>query len=190
MCLLDIIGIDKKLFSIINGSLHNEWLDAFLPLVRSPQMWIPLYLFLIVFVIVNGNGKKYWWLLFFGLLPVLTDYVSSDIIKEHFFRLRPCNDPEWAGSMRFLLSYKPQSSSFTSSHATNHFALATFFYRTLKGFIGKYSLLFFLWAALICWAQVYVGVHYPGDVLAGALVGYVLGYAVSELYQRKFQLHI
>jgi len=127
------------------------------------------------------------WLLFFGCLPILTDFISSDIIKENFFRLRPCNDPLMADKIRFLLSYKPQSSSFTSSHATNHFALAAFFYFTLKKYFKNWSILFFIWAFMICYAQVYVGVHYPFDVIVGGMIGFFMGFLIAAFFNKKFE---
>jgi undecaprenyl-diphosphatase len=90
-------------------------------------------------------------------------------------------------SVRFLLSYKPQSSSFTSSHATNHFALAAFFYFTLKKYFNKWGLLFFCWAFMICYAQVYVGVHYPFDVICGGIIGFSIGYGFARFFNLKFQ---
>ena len=179
--------LDKSLFELINGDWHNNFFDYCLPLVRSPQLWIPLYLFLLIFVSINMKENKWWWILFFGILPVFTDFISSDLIKEHFYRLRPCNDPNMNDSVRFLLSYKPQSSSFTSSHATNHFALAAFFYFTLKKYFNKWGLLFFCWAFMICYAQVYVGVHYPFDVICGGIIGFSIGYGFARFFNLKFQ---
>lgn len=185
--MVSIDNIDKNLFELINGHWHNEAFDTFLPLIRSPQLWIPLYLFLLIFVLMNMKAGKWWWVLFFGMLPVFTDFLSSDIIKEHFFRLRPCNDPALDDKIRFLLSYKPQSSSFTSSHATNHFAMAAFFYHTLKNYFNKWGLLFYCWAFSICYAQVYVGVHYPADVICGGIIGFFCGYAYAHFFNIKFQ---
>ena len=186
--MVTIEKLDKNLFERINGQWHNEFFDLCLPLVRSPQLWIPLYLFLLIFVAMNMPKNKWWWILFAAILPVVTNYVSSDIIKEHIIRLRPCNDPEMASALRFLLSYRPQSSSFTSSHATNHFGLATFFYFTLRDVFGKKALLFFVWAFIIIYAQVYVGVHYPLDVVCGGITGFTIGYFFSRVFNQKFRL--
>ena len=179
-----LIAIDKSLFHLINGRWHHPFLDALLPLIRTSQLWYPLYLFLILMVLMNFKNGRWGWVLFFGLIPVITDFISSDIIKQNFFRLRPCNDPSMQDQLRFLLSYKPQSSSFTSSHAANHFALGGFFYFTLKDFLDKWAYLFFVWAFMICWAQVYVGVHYPIDVFFGGLTGLIIGWALSYFFNK------
>ena len=177
-------NIDQYLFKVINIDFHNSFFDTILPLVRSPQLSMPLYLFLIVYAFTNFKKNKWMWLLFLGCLPILTDFISSDIIKENFFRLRPCNDPLMSDKIRFLLSYKPQSSSFTSSHATNHFALAAYFYFTLKKYFKNLSILFFIWDFMICYAQVYVGVHYPLDVICGAIIGILIGKFTFALHEK------
>ena len=183
-----LIKIDKYLFELINNKWHNTLFDFIMPFIRNAQFWIPLYLFLFVLLIINFDKNKGWWILFAAIIPVLTDFVSSDIIKNNFYRLRPCNDPSMIDITRFLLNYRPKSSSFTSSHATNHFALATFFYYTFKNKTGTWGKLFFLWAVLICYAQVYVGVHYPIDVIAGGLIGFFIGYIASTFFNNKFAL--
>jgi undecaprenyl-diphosphatase len=86
--------------------------------------------------------------------------------------------------VKLLLGTCPTNFSFTSSHATNHFSLAIFVFMTLQPLFKKYSYLFFLWAGIICYAQVYVGVHYPLDVLAGALLGLMIGYAGAIVYSK------
>lgn len=159
-----------------------------MPLVRNAQTWIPLYLFLLLFVVFNYKKNIWWWILFAAAVPVLSDFVSSVLIKNNIHRLRPCNDPDMIDQVRFLLSYRPQSSSFTSSHATNHFAMAAFFFFTLRNKINSFALLFFLWAALICYAQIYVGVHYPLDIVCGAFIGFLIGYFISLRFNKDFGL--
>ena len=183
-----IILLDKALFKIVNGQWHNDFFDKLMPMVRTPSVWIPLYLFLFVLVLVNFKKDNWWWLIFAACTITVCNFVSSDIIKESFFRLRPCNDPQLADSIHFLLGYKPQSSSFTSSHAVNHFGMAAFFYYTLRKKLGLWSLLFFFWAAAISYAQVYVGVHFPIDVICGAVIGFVLGYLCARSYNKTYDL--
>lgn len=180
--------LDHRLFTYLNTYWHNELFDNILPIMRHANFWVPLYLFLLVFVIQNGKQNVFQWILVCAAMVTFSNYLSSDIIKENFFRIRPCNDPSLIPPARLLLSYRPQSSSFISSHAANHWTMAIFFYMTLKKFIGRKAFLFFAWAILICYAQVYVGVHYPFDVLAGAIVGIVFGYLCGYLANRYFPL--
>lgn len=183
-----IFQLDRQFFYLINGRLHHPWLDQLMPFLRNPQFWVPVYLFLLVMALVNFGKNKWWWILFAACTGIITNYVSSDLIKQNIFRLRPCNDPEMADSVRFLLNYKPISSSFTSSHATNHFGIAAFLYYSLKDIFGKWPRIFFLWAFLIGYAQVYVGVHYPGDIIAGALIGILLGYLWAKVFNKYIGL--
>ncbi|RYD70738.1 MAG: phosphatase PAP2 family protein [Sphingobacteriales bacterium] len=178
-----IIALDRQLFSKLNGEWHSAFFDSFFPILRTSQTSYALYIFLGVFVLLNADKNKWWWIIFTALTAVLTDFVSSDLIKETFLRLRPCNDDSLIPPARFLLSYRPQSSSFTSSHAVNHFGLAAFFYYTLRHYFKKWALLFFLWAGSICYAQVYVGVHYPIDVFCGMILGILLGLLSIAIYR-------
>lgn len=183
-----LIEADRHLFYLINGKWTNSFFDSTMPFLRAPHMWVPLYIFLIIFVLVNYKSNRIWWLVFFGGTAIICDFISSDIIKENIFRLRPVNDETLIPAARSLLAYKPSSSSFTSSHAVNHFGLATFFYFTLKESIGKWATLFFVWAFLIIYAQVYVGVHFPLDVLCGAILGILFGYLSSGFYNKNYGL--
>lgn len=177
-------GFDYNLFSKINGEWHNSFFDGFFPFTRETLFWAPFYLFLVVLVIINFKKYGGWWLLFLVVNVALSDFVSSTLIKEHIFHLRPCHDAAVADHLRFLVKYCPESSGFTSSHAANHFAAAMFIFATLKHRVNrKWLTLIFLWAFLPSYAQVYVGVHFPTDIIGGALVGLLLGYCVAYLLE-------
>lgn len=180
-----ILEADKYLFYLINNKWSNSFFDTLMPFVRNANFWLPLYLFLLIFALLNIK-KSGWFILLILCTAALTDVLSSHIIKNHIFRLRPCRDPSLLGTVRVLVFYCPQSSGFTSSHAANHFGLATFASVTLYPYAGKWIYLSFLWAFLIIYAQLYVGVHYPIDVLCGALVGVVAGLLTSWIYQKKW----
>jgi membrane-associated phospholipid phosphatase len=177
-----IIQQDRALFQLINKAFISDFLDSIMPFMRNSKTWYPLYLFLVGFVYVNHGPKSLWWILFFLLTPAIGDLISSSLIKETIFRLRPCNNP--AMDARFLLHYRPQSSSFTSSHATNHFAIATFVFFSLSVYSRKWLAWLFAWAILIAYAQVYVGVHYPLDVVGGAFLGFLIGFSLYHIYKR------
>lgn len=125
-------------------------------------------------------------MLFLILNVCLSDFVSSNLIKEAFFRLRPCHDPAVADQLRFLVKYCPVSSGFTSSHAANHFAAAMFIFVTLKQKIniGKCWVLIFLWALIPSYAQIYVGVHFPTDILGGIFAGLILGSLMGFIFNK------
>ena len=179
-------SFDHSLFSKINGEWHNAFFDAFFPFTRETFFWAPFYFFLALFVIINYRKYGWLWVLFLVLNVVLSDYVSSSIIKENFFRLRPCRDPSIADQVRFLVRYCPGSSGFTSSHAANHFAAAMFIFVTLRQRvrINKWWVFIFIWALIPCYAQVYVGVHFPTDIIGGILLGLILGYLMAYLLNR------
>ena len=177
--------LDYYIFSKINGQWHNSFFDAFFTFTRDALFWAPFYFFLVLFVTINFKKYGWLWALFLILNVFLSDYVSSTLIKENFFRLRPCRDPAIADQIRFLVQTCGLNSSFTSSHAVNHFAAAMFIFTTLKQkVISKWWALIFLWAFIPCYAQIYVGVHFPGDIVAGILVGLMLGYFMAYLFNR------
>jgi undecaprenyl-diphosphatase len=181
---------DRKFFFFINHSTANDFFDLVMPWMRNANTWLPLYLFIIAFAVINFGKKGLWWVLFAGAAVALCNYISSDLIKENILRDRPCRDAAIASRVRFLVEYCPMSSSFTSSHAANHFGMAAFIYFTGRKIIGKWLSLFFVWAFIIIYAQVYVGVHYPLDVIAGATVGLITGYAVASIFNKRFGLPI
>jgi undecaprenyl-diphosphatase len=181
-----LIHFDKWLFTKINQTESNSFFDFLLPIVRQPLTWIPLYLFLIVFAILNFPQKALSWIMGLVVTVTITDSISSHIIKPAIGRLRPCNDPKLVDHIRLLIDHCGQNGSFTSSHATNHFGIAAFLFFTLKNIWGNYTALFFLWAALISYAQVYVGVHFPFDVIGGMILGILIGWMTSKVYIKKF----
>lgn len=178
---------DQHLLELINTGWSHPLLDTLLPFIRETQTWYPLYLFLLLFVLYNYGNKAWWWILTVVATAALADIISSQLIKENIQRLRPCRDPAVSNAIRFFVNYCPKSSSFTSSHATSHFAQAMFFFQTLRHF-GKWSYLFFFWAFCIAYSQVYVAVHYPLDVIAGGLIGSFLGLGMAKLYRKQIGL--
>jgi undecaprenyl-diphosphatase len=173
---------DQGLFGLINGQWTNSFFDSWMPWMRTSNNWYPFYLALIGFVFYRFGWKAWKWLVSVAITVGLSDQISSFFFKPLFHRLRPCADPAMLTQVKLLLKACPTNFSFTSSHATNHFSLAIFVFMTLQPLFKKYSYLFFVWAGIICYAQVYVGVHYPLDVLAGALLGLMIGYAGARVY--------
>lgn len=180
-----VLDFDHWLFTKINQEWINHFFDHLLPFLRESELWIPFYLFLLVFITINFGKKGWWWALTLIMTGVIGDLLSSSLVKQLIFRYRPCRDPEMADQVRLLVNYCPQSSSFTSSHACNHFAAAVFIFLTLKQTSGWWRLVF-LWAFSISYAQIYVGVHYPLDVLGGIILGCSLGYGMDIFYRKQF----
>lgn len=184
-----LLHFDEWLFTIINGSWRSDWLDLVAPTWRNKYFWIPFYLF--VLALVGFNFKK----LFFPFLicAVLTvtvaDTLSSKIIKPAVKRERPCKNEHLAKPAVVLVNCG-SGYSFTSSHATNHFAIAIFFLLTIGSVLTYSKVLLVLWAASISYGQVYVGVHYPLDVLFGAIQGIIIGLGFGIFFKSRWPFHL
>lgn len=171
---------DQLLFSIINQELTHPWLDYLLPLWRTKTTWIPLYILLLLVIGKRYGSKIFFILLIIALTILLSDQISSQWIKKAVQRLRPCRDDELQG-VRILI-HCGGGYSFTSSHATNHFALVMQLFLLFRNQWSKfYFVLLFIWAAIIGYAQIYVGVHYPIDVLSGSFLGCMIALALAFL---------
>jgi membrane-associated phospholipid phosphatase len=178
---------DQWLFFQVNRHFTNSLFDNVFPWWRNQDTWIPVYLFLLLFMLMNFGWRSWKWVVFIGITIAITDQISSSVLKDFFNRTRPCRDPLIAPYIRFLGNYCPQSGSFTSSHAANHFAAAVFIHKTLGLYFKKWTGLFYFWAASICYAQVYVGVHYPLDVAGGAILGTLIALLTARLYSKTLK---
>ena len=176
---------DALLFVKINQGWTSPFGDRIFPVLREPGTWIPMYVFLFFFAMLN-MGKTWWaWVIFFIGTVGLTDQCSL-FIKNSVHRIRPCNNSLRFPQLRLLLDHCPGAFSFTSSHAANHFGMAVFVMLSTGRLLGKWRYLFLAWAVCISYAQVYVGAHYPTDVFAGGLTGALLGGGTAWLYRRIF----
>ena len=182
--LSEILQLDQELFQLINGEWHASWLDAVMPWWRDKKTWIPLYLAITAFLLFKYRWKGLVYIAAIGLTVGLADTVSSKLLKKNVQRLRPCQDIELQDEVR-LLTGCGHSYSFTSSHAANHFAMAVFLALTLGRVFRFFRWPFLLWAGSIAYGQVYVGVHYPLDVLFGALAGGLIAYVMAKVYLRR-----
>ena len=170
----ELLQWDQSVFFWINQDAHSAVLDWLLPLWRIKYTWIPLYVLLGGIAFYQYRRKAWWWLVFLLAVVGTGDTVSHRLIKKQVQRPRPCKTAEIRDEVRLLINCG-SGYSFTSNHATNHFAMAAFFSGTIGLFFRSWRWLFWLWAAMVAYAQVYVGVHYPLDVLAGALLGTLIG---------------
>jgi membrane-associated phospholipid phosphatase len=181
-----LLYLDKEIFVIINQNISNPVFDVLLVFMRNRIVWIPLYFFIASFLTFN-LGKKGLTILLFALITGgFSDYMSSSIIKPLVARPRPCN--EKAFEIKVISRIDCGGAySFPSSHATNHFALGMFFFLFFRKIIKKYASLFLIWAGLIAFSQVYVGVHYPLDVIGGAILGSTIGWFIFWLCEFTVQ---
>ena len=177
---------DQWVFIKLNSQLVNPFFDSVMPYFRSSQYWAPLYLFLFIFVVTNFKGKGLWWSLLFLCTVSLTDIVSSRVFKEAFERARPCQDPDFIQYVRLLVNRCSGGYGFTSSHAANHFGMATYFFITFRHILKKWAWIAWVWASLVGYAQIYVGVHYPTDIIGGAILGVIFGTTLGLFFNKRF----
>lgn len=172
---------DLLLFKLINTGSSNSVLDIIAPILRYPKTWIPLYLSMLILALFQYKKKVWIWVLFCILCITLTDQISSQWLKYLFDRPRPCSIPEIT-EVILRVNRCPGNASFPSSHAVNHTGIALFFLTTLSPSLKAYRYFIFLWPISISFAQVYVGVHYPSDVLGGIMIGCILGLLPSLFF--------
>lgn len=183
-----LAAADKKIFSLINYYAAVPFLDLPMEALRNAYTWIPLYVFMLYWLITYA--KKYAWQ--FALLTIVsfacTDYISSGILKPLIGRSRPCYDTTLGFAIRKLEGCGGVF-GMPSSHAANHFGLATFWFCAIFYITGNKWYWLYLWAFLICYAQIYVGKHFPLDILAGAGLGSLTGYILARIFY-KWQFNL
>ncbi len=173
--------IDTRIFLLLND-LHNSWVDFLMYWATQRNTWIPLYLLIIGFFI--WKHKQQSWRIIACLVAtiVLSDQFTSTLLKPWVQRLRPCHVAYLQNKIHLITDCGGQY-GFASSHAANSFGLAM----ALWLLVGRqYPAVkwFFVWAAAVSYSRVYVGVHYPIDVIAGALVGVAAAWACVRLFTR------
>ncbi len=181
-----IVEADRSLFLVLNHKLSNPVFDTLFPYFRDSVFWAPLYVFILAFIILNYGKKGLWWALAFIATVAIADLLGTYAFKEMIRRLRPCNEPLLAGQVRLVIKSCPGGYSFLSNHAANHFGLATFMVLTFRSIFKLWIYIAYVWAFLISFAQVYVGVHYPLDVLGGAVLGLAAGFFTASVYHHNF----
>jgi len=177
----NLIYLDYYLFSLMNGQWHCAILDVIVPVWRSQYFWAPLYLFFLAFLLHNYSLKTTAVIVIFLVLTVVvSDQISAGVIKSLLPRMRPCKVPQLIESIRLLVPCG-SGKSFVSAHATNHFAVAVLIGNLLKPEFPRLLLILLIWAATIAYGQVYVGVHFPSDVICGAFLGMIIGYLTLRM---------
>lgn len=172
--------LDHNLFISLNGYTNPFW-DAFMIQISDRKFWFPLYAFLIFYLIYTFRHHSILKLLAIGLTIAAADGISAQIIKPWAARLRPCHDAAMA-EVVVIIDRCGGQFGFVSSHAANTFGLAMIAAMLLDKRYFYFKLFLFVWAIFISYSRIYLGVHYPGDVLGGAILGILLGYFIGLLY--------
>ena len=183
-----LVSFDTWLFLLLN-SLHLEALDPIMVIISGKFTWIPLYVILLLLVIKKHQIKSMLIVVpFIVLLITSSDQISVHLFKNLFERLRPCHNPDLDDFIH-LLGNCGGKYGFLSSHASNTFALATFLILLMKQRAYLYALIF--WAGLVSYSRIYLGVHYPADILAGACLGILIGMLFWNLFiKTNGKLHL
>jgi len=174
-----ILSLDTELFIYLN-SMGSETYDGLWLMITKQINWLPLFL-LLGYLIFKKLGIKQtlYLLLFIAVLLAITDQ-TTNLFKNGFQRLRPCNNPEINSFIRVV--QVRNSFSFFSGHAANTMAVASFLYLIMHRYY-KYFGLLFLWPLIFAYSRIYLGLHYPIDIISGYLFGFVFGFSMFKIYQ-------
>ena len=173
---------DSQLFLFLNG-LHADWMDKVMVLLTDMWAWFPLYLLLIYWAI-RQYGKRCWWIILAVVLVVLcTDQLASHVCKPVFQRLRPCYNADFQDLIHLPKGMAGGKYGFVSSHAANTFGIAAFLTPALRKYRPWTAIVLYLWAFISSYSRIYIGYHYPGDILCGALLGMLIGLILWKVFQ-------
>lgn len=178
-----LIELDTRLFLLIN-SWHSEFLDGPMVWISGKTTWWPFYLALLIYIGYRKRWQLAPFILFIALVITLADQSSVHLFKNVFERLRPSNTPELEGMVHLVNGYRGGGFSFVSSHAANSFAVAALVFLWMKE--RWLTIVMLVWASLVAYSRIYLGVHFPADVLFGALWGLLCGLLIHLLQLRIF----
>ena len=180
-----ILEIDKDLLIWIN-SFHTGWLDPVMLMITKTEFWSPLYLFFIYLIFKKLDRNAWFAMAGAGLTILLADQITASIMKPFFQRLRPSQDPAIQNLIHLVVNskgeiYRGGLYGFASSHAANTFGTAMFMWLLFKDHT-RWIALAFLWAASMTYTRLYLGAHFPGDILVGGIVGMLSGRAGFKFF--------
>lgn len=180
-----LFALDRRLLLGINHH-HTPALDALMTFASNRLVWFPAYALLLGWLGWHFRARAWRLVPLLVLAVALADSITSRLFKPLFGRLRPCHVPGLDGQL-YLPDGCGGQFGFLSSHAANSFALAVFLALVLPGGGRRFfwlKTLVFGWAALLSYSRIYLGAHYPTDVLGGALVGALLAWGAAALFRR------
>ncbi len=176
------LELDKNLFLFLNG-LHTSWLDDVMFYISQKETWVPLYLVILGLIIHRYKWRALLIMVFIALLITLSDQ-GSGFFKDTTMRFRPCHDPELSELVHQVRNRCGGLFGFVSGHAANSFAFAVFMIFLLSDRLKFLTPFLIVWALAKSYSRIYMGVHYPGDVIGGIILGILLGFLVIWLYQK------
>lgn len=173
--------LDIELFKVLNGC-YSDYFDCIVWLISGKFTWLPLYLILLVVVFSRGWRQGLVIVIAIALTVTLCDQISSSLIKPAVERFRPSHTEELAASIHTVRGYLGGRYGFLSSHAANTFGVAIL----LAGLFRRksFTITILAWALVVSYSRIYLGVHFPGDVLCGAILGLLLGTGVYLLIKK------
>jgi undecaprenyl-diphosphatase len=174
--------IDNSIFFFLNA-LHNQFFDTFFWYATDGSIYLPLYL-IGIWLAYKQFGKKIWILAVFVIITVLFTDQSCNILKNTVCRLRPTHNPDIMSLVHIVNDYRGGQYGFPSAHACNTFGMAIFLYSVLRPKRWGVTVVLFAWAAVMSYSRIYLGVHYPSDILCGATLGACIGLGMSALFRK------
>ncbi|MFN4075288.1 MAG: phosphatase PAP2 family protein [Cloacibacterium sp.] len=177
----EIILEDKQAMIFLNN-LGSSTFDPFWILVSEKWFWIPLYVIFLYFLYKNFNKKSLFYILLFVTLGITASDQIANIFKFGFERLRPCHDPSLEGLLREVKC--GGKFGFYSAHSSNSFFVATYLTILLGKKIKQLPYFLFVWAAIVAYSRVYLGMHFPGDIIVGAIMGILLALFFGTLAKK------
>lgn len=174
-----IVRLDQQLLLYLN-SLNSPFWDQVMYAISGKFLWIPLYLAILIYLGYTYKRKFLVILLFIILGITIADQTSVHLFKNMFQRLRPCHEPALEGMVHLVRGECGGLYGFVSSHATNSFYVAVFSLLFIRR--RWYTVSIIIWALVVGYSRIYLGVHYPGDVICGSLLGALVGWFVFTLY--------
>lgn len=177
----EIILEDKQAMIFLNN-LGSSTFDPFWILVSEKWFWIPLYIIFLYFLYKNFNKKSLFYIMLFVALGITASDQIANIFKFGFERLRPCHDPSLEGLLREVKC--GGKFGFYSAHSSNSFFVATYLTILLGKKIKQLPYFLFVWAAIVAYSRVYLGMHFPGDIIVGAIMGILLALFFGTLAKK------